>query len=227
MRALSVLLLLVLLQSPQSRVWGQSVETAPAMRIGLHSGVQTSVLRYTVFPYNGEFQSTVEQGVVSGLTLDMPISRTLGLQVDAGLWSQSWSAVHSGDPRVTVDRGRRSMVELPVLLMYRPQVLPVPFYLGAGPVLSLLSDEKKGFTISHTSFTERDGWQTSRKDYEEEILHVAVAAEAGVDVSMSRDLSFQLGVRVTQPLAKTIDEPAFTLRELSIWRVRLGLLFAM
>jgi hypothetical protein len=227
MRALPVLLLLLQLHSLPSPVEAQSVDGAPEMRIGLHGGVQTSVLRYTVFPYNGEFQSTVEQGVVSGITLDMPFSHSLGLQVDVGLWSQSWSAVHSGDPRVTVDRGRRSMVELPVLLMYRPESLPVPFYLGAGPVLSLLSDEKKGFTISYTGFTEREGWQTSRKDFDEESLHVSVAAEAGVDVPLSRDLSLQLGVRMAQPLGKTIDEQVFTLREFSVWRVRLGLLFVM
>ena len=227
MRTFPLIMLLVLLQTPQPQTWAQSGDGAPEMRIGLHSGVQTSVLRYTVFPYNGEFQSTVEQGVVSGVTLNMPISRVLGLQVDAGLWSQSWSAVHSGDPRVMVDRGRRSMVELPVLLMYRPKIFEIPFYVGAGPVLSLLTDEKKGFTISYTGFTEREGWQTSRKDFNEETLHVAVAAEAGVDVPLSRNISLQLGVRATQPLAKTIDENSFVLRELSIWRVRLGLLFAM
>lgn len=199
----------------------------PTLRVGPHAGVQTSVLRYTVVPYSGEFQSTVEQGAVYGLSLAFPLGEAFRLQVDVAWWQHEWSVLHDGDPAVAIGRGRRSSVEFPMLLHYHVPDFPVPLYFAAGPVVSLLADDGRNFTVSHTGFTEKEGWRTSSRDYEEETLHAAFAAEAGVEAPLSTTLSLQMAVRLTQPLGRTIDEPGFVLRELSSWRFRVGLLFSL
>jgi hypothetical protein len=198
-----------------------------AMRIGLHSGVQTSLLRYSVFPYAGEFQSTVEQNIVTGITFSLPFNDAINLQVDIGWWSQPWSASHDGDPRIDIERESRSLVEIPALVQYRPRSLPVPLYLAVGPVVSLLTDGEKSYTVRYTGFTEQDGWTSSTRPVDEETLHFGIAGEAGLDLPLGALFSVQMAVRRTQPLGKTVDERTLSLRELSIWRARLGLLIAL
>ncbi|MBR9975244.1 MAG: hypothetical protein KFF77_06655 [Bacteroidetes bacterium] len=202
-------------------------DVLPTLRLGPHAGVQTSVLRYTVVPYTGEFQSTVEQGAVYGVSLAFPLGTAFRLQVDVAWWKHEWAARHDGDPAVEISRGNRSSVEFPMLLQFHLQNLPVPLYFGVGPVVSLLADEGRKFTVRHTGFTEKDGWRTSSRDYEEEILHIAVAGEAGVEAPLSTGLSLQMAVRLTQPMGRTLDEAGFALRELSVWRFRIGLLFSL
>lgn len=219
-----VILALLLLAAPAMAQRTDS--SASVLRIGPHAGVQTSVLRYTVDPYTGEFQSTVEQGTVYGLSLALPVSASFRLQVDLGWWTHTWSVRHDGDPAVEIDRGDRTVVEFPMLLTYFPRVLPVPVYIAAGPAFSLLADGSRTFTVSRTGFTERDGWKTSSRDYEEETLHMSIAGEAGVEAPLDDRILLQMAVRITQPLGRTVDETTFTLRELSAWRFRLGLLFS-
>jgi hypothetical protein len=224
-RALAILIVLLLSTTIPSHAQSDAPEAQ--MQIGLHSGVQTSVLRYSVFPYTGEFQSTVEQGVVYGVSLGLPISATFRFQVDVGLWSQSWTAMHSGDPSIGIDRGTRSAVEFPLLLQYRPGTLPVPVYLSAGPVVSLLRDGKKSYTVSYTGFTEKEGWRTSTRDFDEETLRIGIAGEAGLDAPLGETLSLQMAVRLMHPLGKAVDTSTLALRELSVWRFRLGVLLSI
>lgn len=197
------------------------------IRLGLHGGMQSGVLRYSVFPYSGEFQSMAEHGAVKGISLGLPLADDLRLHVDAGWWSHTWAARHDGDPQVAIDRGSRSFVEFPVLLMYHPGVLPIPLYLAAGPVISFLTGENPAFTVSYTSFVERDGWTTTRRAFVEERVHFAMAVESGIEAPLSDALFLQLGVRYSQPLANTIETTTLSLRELSVWRIRLGLLWAL
>lgn len=224
MKHRAIILIMLLLLAVSSIAVAQQTEEPPAVRIGIHSGMQTSLLRYNVFPYAGDFQETVERSVVTGITLALPIDEVFRLQVDIGLWSQSWSSVHDGDPKIGIERNDRSLLEFPVLLHYRFLSLPVPLYFAVGPAISLVTDSKKSYTVSYTGFTERDGWRTTSHSFDEETLHLGVVGEAGVEVSLSNQLSLQMAVRLTQPLGKTVDEEGFTLRELSLWRARLGLL---
>lgn len=209
--------------------FAQSVTERDETRIqlGLHGGMQSSVLRYSVFPYSGEFQSMAEHGAVKGISLGLPLASDVRLQVDAAWWSHAWTVQHRGDPLVDVERASRSMIEFPVLLVYRPAMLPVPLYLAAGPVLSLLTGEKPAFTVSYTGFIERDGWTTTRREFVEERLQFAIAVEAGIEAPLGDALSAQLGVRYTRPLRNAIEEEAFSVRELNVWRIRLGLLWAL
>jgi Outer membrane protein beta-barrel domain len=199
----------------------------PMLRIGVHSGVQTSLFRYNVFPFVGDYQETVEQSVVSGITLGLPINKSFRLQVDIGWWSQTWSSFHDGDPKIEIDRKTRSQLEFPILLHYRFKSIPVPFYIAAGPVVSLLTDSDKSYTVRYTGFTERDGWRTSSRDFEEETLHLAVVGEAGLEVPFTKEFSMQMAVRLTQPLGNAVDKSELSLRELSVWRVRLGFMMAL
>lgn len=217
----------LLLLLPPSVPAQQGSNGAAALRVGPHAGVQTSVLRYAVLPYSGEFQSTVEQGGVYGLSMVFPISVCFRLQADLGWWDHSWSVRHEGDPAVEIDRGDRTMVEFPILLHYHPRELPVPVYVAVGPVVSLLADTRRTFTVTHTGFTERDGWRSSSRDYEEETLQASLAGELGLEVPFADGFSLQMAVRFSQALGNTIDEPAFMLRELSTWRFRAGLLFSL
>jgi hypothetical protein len=223
----ALLLLFVFVLDVQAQQTAGQPDEKPTMRIGIHSGVQTSLLRYNVYPYAGEFQASVERSVVSGISLGLPIDDAFRLQVDIGWWSQPWTASHDGDPKIGIIRNDRSLLEFPVLLQYRFRKLPIPLYFAAGPVISLVTDAEKSYTVSYTGFTERDGWRTSRRGFEEETLHMGIVGEAGVEVQFTALLSMQMAVRFMQPLGSTVDEEGFTLRELSIWRARLGLLFAL
>jgi len=147
--------------------------------------------------------------------------------VDVGWWSQPWSSFHDGDPRIDIERNGRSLVEFPVLLHYRFRSLPVPLYLALGPAVSLLTDAEKSYTVRYTGFTEQEGWTSSTRPVDEEVLHLGFAGEAGIDVPLGARFSVQMAVRLTHPLGKTVDEPTLTLRELSVWRARLGLLIAL
>ncbi|MBE0642580.1 MAG: outer membrane beta-barrel protein [Bacteroidetes bacterium] len=226
-RVTTLLCTAVLLLSAAVSARAQQTNDAPAMRIGLHGGVQTSLFRYSVFPYEGEFQSTVEQSTVAGITLGLPIDASFQLQVDIAWWSQPWSAFHDGDPKIEIERRNRALVEFPVLLQYRFITLPVPLYIAAGPVVSLVSDGEKSYSVSYTGFSEREGWRTSRRDYHEETLHLAVAGEVGIEMPFSASLSMQMAVRLTQPLGKSVSTQDFTLRELSVWRARIGFLYTL
>lgn len=223
----TAVILAILLPSITDAQPARHEEPRSAMRIGLHSGVQTSLFRYSVFPYAGEFQSAVEQNIVTGITFSLPFNDALHLQVDIGWCSQPWSASHDGDPRIDIERESRSLVEIPALLQYRPRSLPVPLYLAVGPVVSLLTDGEKSYTVRYTGFTEQGGWKSSARPIDEETLHFGIAGEAGLDLPLGAPFSVQMAVRLTQPLGKTVDEQTLSLRELSIWRARLGLLIAL
>ena len=217
----------VMLFAIESRAQETAEPADTRLRLGVHVGMQSRVLRYSVFPYSGEFQSTAEHGTVKGISVGIPLAHALRMQIDLAWWSHAWNVRQSGDPLVEIDRGTRAFIEFPVLLVYRPTTLPVPLYLAAGPALALLTGEKPAFTVSYTSFSERDGWTTSRREFVEDRLHFAVTAEAGIDAPLTDMLAVQLGVRYTQPLRNAIDEETLTLRELSVWRIRLGLLWTL
>jgi hypothetical protein len=221
------LIIIPLLFAVHLTAWAQQTNEALSPRIGIHGGLQTSVFRYNVFPYTGDFQETAERSVVSGITFVLPIDHTFRLQVDIGVWSQPWSAFHDGDPKIRIERKTRSQIEFPVLLQYRFPSLPLPFHLAAGPAISLVTDAEKSYTVSYTGFTENEGWRTSGRRFKEETLHIAVVGEAGIEVPFSTQLSLQMAVRLTQPLGRAVDEQGFTMRELSVWRARLGLLLAL
>jgi hypothetical protein len=206
---------------------GTATEYMPRTRIGLHGGLQTSLFRYSVFPYEGEFQATVEQSTVAGVTIGLPFDASFQLQVDIAWWKQPWSVFHDGDPKIEIERNSRSLIELPVMLQYRFIALPVPLYLAAGPVVSLVTDSEKEYVISYTGFTEREGWRTTRIRHEEETLHFGLVGEVGIEVPLGAQLSMQTAVRLTHPLGKTLNSPEFTLTELSVWRARLGFLYTL
>ncbi len=204
----------------------QERDISQSVRIGVHAGVQTGLFRYSVFPYEGEFQGTVEQSTVAGISIGMPFDAAFQLQVDIAWWKQPWSAVQDGDPKIEITRTTRSLIELPAMLQYHFLRLPVPLYIAAGPVVSLVTDAEKEYAISYTAFTERDGWKTTHRGFKEEMLHFGIAGEVGVEVPLGDRLSMQTGVRLTQPLGKTVETQEFTLSELSVWRARLGVLYA-
>ncbi|MBR9976489.1 MAG: outer membrane beta-barrel protein [Bacteroidetes bacterium] len=197
------------------------------MHIGLHSGLQTGILRYNVFPYTGEFQSTMERSIVAGFTLGFPVSEVLRLQVDIAWGEQSWSAQHDGDPKIEILRTKRSSIEFPFMLQYHVPSLPIPLYIAGGPRVSLLVGGEDAFVVSYTGYSEREGKQTTRWNYRENTMGMAISGEIGLEPSFTSRLSMQVALRYTQPLGRAVDEDRFSLQELSIWRARVGVLLLL
>lgn len=220
---------LSLLTLPSGTVYGQGEPggASSSMQIGLHSGLQTGLLRYNVFPYTGEFQSITERTVVVGFSMGFPVSAALRLQVDLGWREQSWSVLHDGDPKIEIRRPEYSSVEFPIMLQYHFPSLPIPLYIAGGPRVSLLAGGADAYTVAYTGYTEREGKQTTHWQYGESMMQVAVCGEIGLEPRLASRLSMQVALRMTHPLGRAVDEERFSLRELSVWRARMGLLLRL
>jgi len=205
----------------------QEESDASGLRVGVQAGVQTNLIRYTVFPYRGEFQSATRESVVPGFLLQYRINEHFAIQAEVNSWAQDWNVSHDGDPRVQVDRQNRSVIEFPLLLQYRVPFVSVPVYISGGPMLTVGTDETLHTEVRYRNFTEKNGWQVTTKRFEERELRLGGVAEIGLDVPLSQVIALQPAMRFFQPFSNIVDDELLTVRDFSYWRARLAVLIAI
>lgn len=219
---------LSLLLAAAGSVHGQQDEHSGSdMRIGLQAGVQTNLVRYTMFPYYGEFQSVTRRILVPGVVLQFRINERFSLQTEVNWWSQDWDVAHDGDPAVHVNRESRSVLEFPMLLQYRVPFPSIPVYLSAGPLVMIGTDDMLRTEVEYRSFTERGGWQVTRQRFDERELRLGGVLEIGLDVPLSPAVGVQPALRFYQPFSRLIDEDRITVRDFSYWRAQIAVLISI
>ena len=206
---------------------GVSFAQEARIRLGVQTGVQSSVLRYAIVPYAGEFQSLIDEGAVSGLSFCLDLDPAWSVLLDAEWGSAEWLELRGEDPRVELEMERRSTITMPLLLRYRPPGAGIPLYVACGAALTFVPDNKDRFRLSYTGFTERDGWQTSTSRIDQKWGGVNIIAEAGLDVALSSSFSLLLAARYQQPLSGIVASERLNAELLSVWRLRAGLYIAL
>jgi len=199
-------------------------ETAiSGLRIGLHAGVQTNLLRYQVYPYPGEFQAVTSESTVFGVSLQFPIDGDWSLLAEISRWKQAWATRQDGEPRIALLRSEHAIYEFPLLVVYRPPVPVIPLYVATGPLVMLSTDTENAFELTYTSFSERGGWQENRQSFDETALRLSVVGEIGLDLPLTRKLAMIISMRYFYPFARAVDEDILSIRDFSYWRIRAGL----
>ena len=224
----SIVLVLALLAAAAGDMYAQQAERRVSdLRVGLQAGVQTNLMRYTIFPYRGEFQSLTRESLVTGVVLQFRVSEPLSLQAEVNWWSQDWDVAHEGDPAVHVDRKSRSVLEFPVLLQYHVPFPSVPVYVSVGPLMMIGTDDILRTDVQYRSFTERGGWQVTTQRFDERELRIGGILELGLDVPLSTALAVQPALRFYQPFSRLVDEEPLTVRDFSYWRAQLAVLVTL
>jgi hypothetical protein len=206
---------------------GISFAQESRIRLGVQTGVQSSLLRYTVVPYAGEFQSLIDEGAVSGLSFCLDLDQAWSVLVDVEWNTAQWMELRGEDPRVELEMEKRTTLALPLLLRYRTPIVGIPLYVACGAALTVVPDNKDRFRLSYTGFTERDGWQTSTARIDQKWGGLNAIAEAGVDVALGSSFSLLLSARYQQPLSGSVSSERLEAEFLSIWRLRAGLYVAL
>ncbi len=193
------------------------------VRLGLQTGMQTSLLRYTVVPYTGEFQAAIDEGAVHGLSFCLDFDPVWSVLVDFEWKHNQWNERRGEDPRIEIDMAKRTTLAVPVLLLYRPPIPAIPLYLAIGAALTVVPDNRARFSLSYTGFTERDGWQTYTSSMDQSWGGINAVAEAGFDVAIGSSFSLLLAARYQQPFSDIVAGDRLKGELLSIWRLRAAL----
>jgi hypothetical protein len=198
-----------------------------ALRVGVHAGVETNLLRYQVWPYAGEFQAITDESTAFGISMQLPLEERWSLRAEITRVRHTWAIHQDGDPQFSLRRIEHARYELPLLLVYRPPVPVIPLYVAAGPEIMLATKTDGGFVLTYTSFSERGGWKENEQRFDHTALRLAAVGEIGLDLPLSRVLSMQLAMRFTHPFAPAVDEDALRIRDFSYWRLHTGLLLRL
>jgi hypothetical protein len=198
-----------------------------ALRIGLHAGVETNLLRYQVYPYAGEFQAVTDESTAFGISLHFPVAGRWSLLAEITRARHTWAIHQDGDPQFSLRRVEHARFDIPFLLVYRPPVPLIPLYVAAGPQVMLTTKSENGFVLTYTRFSERGGWEENLQSFDNTALRLAAVGEIGLDLPLTAALSMQLAMRFSHPFAPAVDEDVLRIRDFSYWRLRTGLLLQL
>lgn len=198
-----------------------------ALRIGMHAGVETNLLRYQVYPYAGEFQAVTDESTAFGISLHFPVDGRWSLLAEITRARHTWAMQQDGDPQFSLRRVEHARYEIPFLLVYRPPVPVIPLYVAAGPQVMLATKNENGVVLTYTSFSERGGWKENLRSFDHTALRLAAVGEIGLDLPLTPALSMQLAMRFSHPFAPAVDEDVLRIRDFSYWRLRTGLLLQL
>jgi len=194
-----------------------------SVRAGLNAGMQSSIMRYSMYPFVGEFQSTVDEGAVVGVVFVFDMNRNWGIQFEATWNNANFSVQRGEDPRTALSMENRTLLEFPVLLRFDPGFEVIPVYIAAGPVLTVVSNPERRFAATWFGFTEREGWRSWSRVYDDDMTSLRLAAEVGVDAT-SGCCSFLASARFQHPLSRAVHDDFLSVRFLSIWRLQMTVL---
>ena len=212
---------------PAAAQTGVAESEVPWLRIGVHAGLQTGVLRYSIVPYLGEYQAVTDACTVLGVDMQFRIDERWFLQAEITHRKDAWSLSQAGDPSIHIGRAAATDVDFPFLLSYRPPLPAVPPYVAAGPQIQLSSHNDDAYTVRYTRFTERNGWVENSRSFDHPPLRAALVAELGLELPLQSSVNLIMALRHTLPLSRPVEEDVFTLRDFSYWRFRTGLLIAL
>jgi hypothetical protein len=197
------------------------------LRAGIHAGMQSSILRYSLPPYTGNFQATMDEGLLPAISALLDIDDRWSLQLDVEWKSDGLTELRGEDPKIRMNLARRTTVLLPLMLRYRVPSASVPLFASAGAALSITPDAGKRMTVEYTGFTEREGWHTFSTALDQNAVQFNAVVESGLDLQLTSALSFILAVRYQHPFTDLVDTERMRAGTLSIWRIRAGLYIAL
>jgi len=201
--------------------------TSPPMRLGFTAGVQTNLLRYSVFPFEGEFQIVTGESAVFGVSMHFPIDENWSLQAEITMWEQAWSTRQDREPSFAVERNVHAVIDFPLLVVYRLPVPIIPLYMAAGPQVMIANNAKDAFVVRYRGFSERSGWQENAQSFDQTALRLAGAAEIGLDLPLPGDFSVQVSMRMLFPFLRAVDEDVLSVKDFSYWRFGTRVLLAI
>jgi hypothetical protein len=197
------------------------------LRVGVQSGMQSSVLRYTVQPFSGTYQSTIDEGSVHGLSIGYDASSEWSLMLEIEWKSFGWSIKRGDDPLITLEMAERSTMQIPLLLRYKPSILPIPLYLAAGAMLAIPNNGRDRHLLSYRGFSEREGWTSYEFRFDQIGTSLHALAESGLDLELSSSLSLLLAARYQLGTEDIVDSQRLRMQTLSVWRLRAALYIAL
>jgi hypothetical protein len=215
------LLFLLAIVSPVTRAQDMT------LRAGIHAGMQSSILRYSLPPYTGQFQATMDEGLIPAISVLLDIDDRWSLQLDVEWKTDALTELRGEDPKIRMDLQRRSTILLPLMLRYRASSSSIPLFAAAGAALSITPDAEKRVALEYTGFTEREGWHTFTTSVDQHALQINAIVETGLDLRLTTALSFILAVRYQHPFTDFIDTERMRATTLSVWRIRAGLYIAL
>jgi hypothetical protein len=195
------------------------------LRLGVQSGMQSSVLRYSIQPFSGTYQSTVDEGAVHGVSIGYDLSKEWSVMLELEWKSFDWSVKRGDDPLVTLEMAERRTVLVPLLLRYKPTFLPIPFYVAAGATLAIPNSSEQHL-LSYRGFSEREGWTSYEFRFDQSGSSLRALAEVGVDLELSSLLSLLLATRYHVGTEELVDSQRLRMQSLSVWRLRAALYFS-
>lgn len=197
------------------------------LRLGMQTGMQSSILRYSVMPFSGTFQSTVDEGSVHGLSATYDVTTHWSLMLEVEWHSFGWSVKRGDDPLITLEMAERGSVHIPVLFRYKSATLSMPFYIALGAVFTIPGNSSERVTLSYKGFSEREAWTSYEFRFDTHTSSLHPIAEAGVDVDLGASLSLLLAARYQAGTEDLVASQRLGVQSLSVWRLRAALYIAL
>ncbi|MCZ7557616.1 MAG: hypothetical protein M5R41_14555 [Bacteroidia bacterium] len=189
--------------------------------------MQSSILRYSVMPFSGTFQSTVDEGSVHGLSATYDVTTHWSLMLEVEWHSFGWSVKRGDDPLITLEMAERGSVHIPVLFRYKSATLSMPFYIALGAVFTIPGNSSERVTLSYKGFSEREAWTSYEFRFDTHTSSLHPIAEAGVDVDLGASLSLLLAARYQAGTEDLVASQRLGVQSLSVWRLRAALYIAL